>query len=465
MKYIIPTFLFLLLFVTASDAQKNGENLKFNTMNNYEIIKTESHISGLKIALTHKESTVLSNDYAVLFLHGSSFPSALSFGFQMDSYSWIDNIAENGYDVYSLDFLGYGNSGRYPEMETNLSNGKPVGRAIDAYKDVDKAINLIIKRTGKTKVYLIGHSWGGSVAALYATKFPDKVAKLVLFAAITQREDTSVIETTEGSYKMMTPKQRIAAMENLTPGGKVCQLEPEVFKTWGDIWLQSDPLSVKSNIVHFPSGPSQDVEDMLHNKSYYNPADIKVPVLIIRGEWDKYPNNIDDEKLFVSLENSPYKKYVVIEKGTHVMHLEKSRYQLYNETLRFFKFGTNRKETNKHDIAVIFEVIPADGYKAEYLNIALSLKPELEKIKGFISIERFQSISHPEKILSLSFWDSEEAIQEWRNLEMHRNSQTKGREYIFKDYRLRIAEIVRDYGMFDRKEVPTDNKIYHEGGG
>ena len=117
---------------------------------------------------------------------------------------------------------------------------------------------------------------------------------------------------------------------------------------------------------------------------------------------------------------------------------------------------------NKHAIAVIFEVIPAEGYKDEYLNTALSLKPRLEKIKGFISIERFQSIYHPEKILSLSFWENDEAIQTWRAEEIHRNAQSKGRDYIFKDYHLRIAQVVRDYGMFDRKEAPTDSKLYHK---
>ncbi len=152
----------------------------------------------------------------------------------------------------------------------------------------------------------------------------------------------------------------------------------------------------------------------------------------------------------------------MIAKSTHIIHWEKSRYQLCDETLHFLISGLNMKERNKHSIAVLFEVIPADGHKEEYLNIALSLKPELEKIKGVISIERFQSIYHPEKILSLSFWESEAAIQEWRNLEMHRNAQSKGREYIFKDYHLRIAQVVRDYGMFDRKEIPTDSKPYHK---
>lgn len=112
-------------------------------------------------------------------------------------------------------------------------------------------------------------------------------------------------------------------------------------------------------------------------------------------------------------------------------------------------------------IAVIFEVISNEGKKAEYLEIASQLRPELDKIDGFISIERFQSLNDPEKVLSLSFWKDEESIQQWRSLEMHRWAQSKGRGGIFKDYHLRIAEVKRDYGMFDRNEVPLDSKIFH----
>jgi pimeloyl-ACP methyl ester carboxylesterase/heme-degrading monooxygenase HmoA len=463
MKFSALNFLFVFL-VTSLYAQENAGKLNGLKIDDYEIIRTDSHISGLKIALTRVAPAIVSNDYAVLFLHGASFPSALAFGFKMNNYSWMDNLRENGYDVYALDFLGYGNSDRYPEMETNLSAGKPVGRALDVYKDVDKAIDFIIRKTGKPKVFLIGHSWGGSVAALYATKFPDKIAKLVLFAAITHRQDTAAIEKIAGSYEMLTPEQRITSMKNLTPEEKECQLEPEVFKTWGSTWLRSDTLAAKfkSNSIRFPSGPSQDVEDMLSSKPYYTAGSIRAPTLVIRGEWDLYPDNADAERLFKTLDNAPYKKYVVIEKGTHVVHLEKSRYQLYDEVLHFLKYGNTIMETNKHAIAVIFEVIPADGHKDEYLDIALSLKPELEKIKGFISIERFQSIYHPEKILSLSFWENEQAIAEWRNMEIHRKAQVKGRKYIFKDYHLRIAQVVRDYGMFDRKEVPMDSKSFHD---
>jgi heme-degrading monooxygenase HmoA len=113
-------------------------------------------------------------------------------------------------------------------------------------------------------------------------------------------------------------------------------------------------------------------------------------------------------------------------------------------------------------IAVIFEVIPNEGKKEEYLKIAASLRPELDHIEGFISIERFQSFTDPEKVLSLSFWKDEESIQQWRNLEMHRHAQAKGRNEVFKDYRLRIAHVARDYGMFDRKETPADSSGFHK---
>lgn len=115
-------------------------------------------------------------------------------------------------------------------------------------------------------------------------------------------------------------------------------------------------------------------------------------------------------------------------------------------------------------IAVIFETVPAPGQKDTYLDIAASLKPLLEKIDGFISIERFQSLNDPEKVLSLSFWRNEESVRQWRNTEVHRQAQSKGRESVFSNYRLRVATVIRDYGMNDRKEAPADSKALHDNG-
>jgi heme-degrading monooxygenase HmoA len=111
--------------------------------------------------------------------------------------------------------------------------------------------------------------------------------------------------------------------------------------------------------------------------------------------------------------------------------------------------------------AVIFEVWPKEEGRQEYLDIAAALKPTLEKMDGFISIERFQSLTDPGKILSLSFWRDDEAIAGWRQVERHRMAQAKGRGEIFRDYRLRIAGVIRDYGMQERDEAPQDSRARH----
>jgi heme-degrading monooxygenase HmoA len=104
--------------------------------------------------------------------------------------------------------------------------------------------------------------------------------------------------------------------------------------------------------------------------------------------------------------------------------------------------------------AVIFEVEPADGRRQDYLDFAARLRPELEKMDGFISIERFESLTQPGKILSLSFWRDDAAIARWRRHEEHRAAQRAGRAGIFRTYRLRVAEVMRDYGMDERAEAP-----------
>lgn len=112
-------------------------------------------------------------------------------------------------------------------------------------------------------------------------------------------------------------------------------------------------------------------------------------------------------------------------------------------------------------IAVIFEVKNLPGQEKRYLDLAAELLPLLQDIEGFISIERFSSLKDPGKLLSLSFWESEAAIRQWRNVEMHRMAQQQGRKEIFEHYRLRIASVVRDYSMVDREEAPQDSQEHH----
>ena len=114
-------------------------------------------------------------------------------------------------------------------------------------------------------------------------------------------------------------------------------------------------------------------------------------------------------------------------------------------------------------IAVIFEVWPKPERKKEYLDIAAQLRPILEKIDGFISVERFESLTEPGKILSLSFFRDEGAVQAWRAVNEHRLAQAKGRREIFANYRLRVAVVDRDYGMRDRAQAPRDSRSVHGG--
>jgi heme-degrading monooxygenase HmoA len=113
-------------------------------------------------------------------------------------------------------------------------------------------------------------------------------------------------------------------------------------------------------------------------------------------------------------------------------------------------------------IAVIFEVTPAPGRTQEYLDLAASLRPEIERFDGFISIERYASLTTEGKVVSLSFWRDEDAVKRWRNVEQHRMAQARGRGGIFADYRLRVASVIRDYGMHSRDEAPPDSRAAHD---
>jgi heme-degrading monooxygenase HmoA len=115
-------------------------------------------------------------------------------------------------------------------------------------------------------------------------------------------------------------------------------------------------------------------------------------------------------------------------------------------------------------VVVIFELWPAEGRTAEYFELATSLRRELDRIDGFISIERFESVTTPGKFVSLSFWRDEESVRRWRNVEAHRHAQARGRAGIFSDYRLRVASVIRDYGMRERGEAPPDSRERHDAG-
>ncbi|WP_136440113.1 antibiotic biosynthesis monooxygenase family protein [Pacificoceanicola onchidii] len=112
-------------------------------------------------------------------------------------------------------------------------------------------------------------------------------------------------------------------------------------------------------------------------------------------------------------------------------------------------------------IAIIFEVIPKDGKTDAYLDIAAEMRPLVEEIEGFISVERFQSLTNPQKLLSISFFENEAAVGRWRQLAQHRKAQSAGRKDLFEDYRLKVCHVLRDYGPEDRADAPEDSRTAH----
>lgn len=299
----------------------------------YEVIDIPSHQPALVARVRRTEPARGNGALPVLFVHGSSFPSALSFDFRMDGQSWMDWMAARGYDVYALDFPGYGLSDRYP---VTTATAAPPGRARMVAQDVGHAVDAILRRTGQKQVMLVAHSWGGSVAARYAQEHGAKIAKLVLFAAITPRTPSTppapAAHGDSAALEEMAPAQRIAAMDSLRPPQEPRRLHADVYARWGAHWLASDGR--KEGKVRFPAGPSADLADLQQGRGYYDPTRLTMPVLLVRGEWDAWPSDADYRALQRQI---PGARYTVIPRGTHVMHLEAARTQLYEAVHAFLQ--------------------------------------------------------------------------------------------------------------------------------
>ena len=168
------TSYFIVLCLTAMSFQANT--------NDPIDIKLDSRVEGKKINLSYMKPKAGKLNKAVLFIHGASFPSALAAGFRMGGVSWMDVLAEAGYDVFTLDFLGYGKSDRYNYMLGLEGENDQRGIGKEVAEDIDIAMDYIMQFKGLNSVHLIGHSWGATVSGYYASLHPDKVNKLVLFA-------------------------------------------------------------------------------------------------------------------------------------------------------------------------------------------------------------------------------------------------------------------------------------------
>ncbi|HEX8650731.1 MAG TPA: alpha/beta fold hydrolase [Pyrinomonadaceae bacterium] len=298
--------------------------------------------SSLKLFLRHlapADGNSAREGRVVLILHGGTLPSGASSAFKFDGHSWMDDLSEAGFDVWALDYLGYGGSDRYPEMSAPADANPPLGRAAQVSRQVASAVEFICERQKVTKLSIIAHSWGTLVAGIYATEEPARLDRLVLYGPVTLRHEAQLSGGKPPAYSYVTVEDQWKRFSGWTPPGESPVLERRYFDLLGAAYLASDPTSATRTppSVQVPNGPDADAADAWSGKFPYDPAKIKSPTLIIRGEWETVTKDEDARWLYKALSGAPVKRDVVINRATHVMHLEKSRYQVYREVQVFLE--------------------------------------------------------------------------------------------------------------------------------
>ena len=301
--------------------------------------------AGLRIYLRHQSpaaSTPCPRESPVLFVHGATFPSALAAGYRFDGVSWMTDLASRGFDVWALDFLGYGESDRYPEMREPAAANPPLGRAPEAARQIAAAAAFITSRSeacrpqDSAKVSLVAHSWGTIAAGRYAAEHPGRVDRLVLFGPVARRArdpDTSVAP----AWQVVTADEQAARFTGYVPAGEPPVFDSRHLSAWGPAYLASDPTSGERTprSVRIPNGPIADLVAAWSGRLPYDPAMITVPTLIVRGEWETITTDADARWLYDALVHAPVRRDVKIGRATHVAHLETSRRELYAETALF----------------------------------------------------------------------------------------------------------------------------------
>ena len=298
--------------------------------------------SGLRLHLAHlapKMTVPAGQHRTVLYIHGATFPIALSIGFRFNGHSWMDDLAEAGFDVWGLDFLGYGGSDRYLEMEAPPETNPPLGRAAEAARQIAKAVEFIAEHQGTQHVSLLAHSRGTLPAGLYATTHPERLDRLVLFGPVALRRQEQSPKGRPPAYKDVTVEEQWQRFTGYLPSGESPVLGKHHFDLWGLAYLASDPTSETRtpSSVRVPNGFEADFTDAWNGHFTYDPGKVQTPTLIVRGEWDSITTDADARWLWEALGSVPLKREVLISRGTHVCHLEASRFQLYREVETFLK--------------------------------------------------------------------------------------------------------------------------------
>jgi len=279
---------------------------------------------------------------AVLYVHGATFPSALSvahrFGPGPSGRSWRDALCAAGFEVWGLDFLGYGGSDRWPAMAGPAGAAPAPGAVEDAAAQLVLALEHIRAVRGGGPVSVLAHSWGTMPACRAAGDRPELVDRLALFGAIAPRAAAG--QTPSASFpawREVTVEQQRARFVADVPPGEPAVLDAEAFADWGERYLDSDPgsRSRRPPAVRIPAGPAADIARAWRGEWCYDPARVRAPVAVLRGEWDSLTTDADAATLLAAMTAAPERRDVRLARGTHLMHLETGRAALHAASIAF----------------------------------------------------------------------------------------------------------------------------------
>ncbi len=300
--------------------------------------------AGIQLYVRNKRPEAMkqfSADKILLYVHGSTYPSETAFDLALDGLSWMDYIAQHGYDVYLVDIRGYGRSTRPPEMDQPAEANDPIVRTETAVRDVGAAVDYILKRRGVQKINLLGWSWGTTMMGSYTSAHNDKVNRLVLYAPQWLRNEPSLTDSGAklGAYRSVAKASAKDRWLKGVPEDKKATLIPAGwFEQWADATWATDPVGAKQTppVLRAPNGTVIDTREFWSaGKPVYDPSKITVPTMLVHAEWDADIPTPITAAYFLQLKNAPYKRWVEIGEGTHTVIMEKNRMQLFREVQLF----------------------------------------------------------------------------------------------------------------------------------
>jgi len=275
----------------------------------------------------------------LLFVHGATYPAETAFDLPLNGLSMMDYIAREGWDVYLVDVRGYGGSTRPAEMEKPAQENKPIVDTPTAVKDVSAAVEHILQKRKVSRINLMGWSWGTAIMGMYTTEHNDKVNRLVLYAPLWLFNSAPIIggDGPLGAYRTVSKASaKDRWLKGVAEDKRASLIPAGWFEQWAEATWATDPESVKDDLLRAPNGVLADVRAYwLSGKPQYDPANIRVPTLLIHAEWDADLPSYQAQAYFAKLVNAPYKRFIELGEGTHTVMMEKNRMQFFREVSHF----------------------------------------------------------------------------------------------------------------------------------